>query len=110
MKINSRPRTTSIEQSDRAWFNHTGDVVPPASDQVDPHDEQGRTYWEISSLANAELDDEGEAMQRSGSAYSGDNSGNASKQDQHAGGQGQKKPPEKMSYRDYTATAGSERP
>jgi hypothetical protein len=110
MKINSRPTTTSIEQSDRAWFNHTGDVVPPASDQVDPHDEQGRTYWEISSLANAELDDEGEAMQRSGSAYSGDNSGNASKQDQHAGGQGQKKLPEKMSYRDYTATAGSERP
>lgn len=108
MKISSRPGTISVEQSDRAWFNHTGDVVPPPSDQVDPHDVQGRTYWEISRQGDVELDEEGVEMQRSRPAHGGNDSGNATKQEQYAASQWQNKLPEKMSYSDYVVAARSE--
>ena len=76
MMVRSRPGIGSVEQDDRLWFDHTGNVKPPASDQVDPHDLEGRTYWEISRQADVESDEEqGEEMQRSGAAYSGDDSG-----------------------------------
>ena len=76
MMMRSRSGIGSIEQDDRLWFDHTGNMKPPATDQVDPHDLEGRTYWEISRQADVESDEEhSEEMHQSGATYSGDDIG-----------------------------------
>jgi hypothetical protein len=54
------------------------------------------------------LDEEGVEMQRSRPAHGGNDSGNATKQEQYAASQWQNKLPEKMSYSDYVVAARSE--